>query len=232
MNTDKLLQSIDLKDSNYVKEKSKISCFDFHHRNKFYLIGSYSGKIYSMDYLSNKTIFSVDGKHKNGVNILKFLNRPENSLNFLSGGRRDNEIFLWDIRNITQPLFSFYRENQTNQKLNFVVDDNDNFLFVANNDGTVIVYDLKNFNTISYFYTGEIKGKDTKAVSCLDFNSKINCLVTANGSRDNNHNRFEKSLDADRINLESEEEGLNMHDHFDGGFKFWDFNSLNGIGEK
>ena len=230
---DKQIAKIEpIQEENYTKDPSKISCFDFNHRNNFYLVGSYSGKIYLIDYLTNRTIFTISEKHKKGVNNLKFFNKSENSLNFISGGRFDNEIFIWDSRNLSSPVYSLFRENQTHQKLNFVIDEGDNYIYVANNDGSILVYDLKNLSSVSYFYTNENMTNMREAVSCVDFDSNKNLLVTASGARQfENKNssvnkKDEKNFACDDFPyLELEEE--NSFDYnSEREFKIWDFSKL------
>ena len=67
--------------------------------------------------------------HEDGINSLIFL---KNGINFISGARKDNNVHLWDIRKTNKPLVTFYRNGQTNQKLDILVDKEENCLFIAN----------------------------------------------------------------------------------------------------
>lgn len=110
------------------KDKTLVSCFDFNHNLDFYLLGTYSKNIYLVDYRTDKTFASIQ-RHTGGINNLIIL---QNNNEFLSGGRKDNEVLLWDVRNLDEPVYSFYRNNPSSQKINFTIDDNDKYLFCAN----------------------------------------------------------------------------------------------------
>jgi 6-phosphogluconolactonase (cycloisomerase 2 family) len=49
-----------------------------------------------------------------------------------SGGRKDNFIRCWDVRNTQQTLYTLPRLCSTNQRLHFDVDYQDNFLVSGN----------------------------------------------------------------------------------------------------
>ena len=148
-----------------------VSCIDFNPLGDYYVLGTYNKDICLIDHKTDKP-FKVISKHKGGINSLIFLN----SINFVSGGRKDNEVLLWDSRMLDEPLYTFYRDNPTNQKIN-ICSKEDRLLFLSNYDGSVMIYDLKTFELISYFYTNEYK----ETVSSMDY--REGRLLTSTGRR-------------------------------------------------
>ena len=124
------IKKIELKNMKNREEKSLISCFDINLNNNFYALGTYSQKIFLIDSKNDKTIDELPIYHSNGVNKLLFLNnKPEQ---FLSGARKDNFIYLWDTRNLCEPIMSYNRINDTYQKLNFCLDKTEEILMCGN----------------------------------------------------------------------------------------------------
>jgi WD40 repeat protein len=157
--------------SKYQNVNGLVSCFDFNYLTDYYLLGTYSRSIYLVDYKTDKP-FKVINRHRGGINCLLFLN----SINFVSSARKDDEVMLWDSRKIDEPVYTFYRNNPTNQKINICSKDDD-LLFLSNYDGSLMVYDLKKFELVSYFYTNEYK----ETVSCMDYHEGR--LLTSTGRR-------------------------------------------------
>jgi WD40 repeat protein len=207
-------------------ESSPISCIDINQKNNYYISGSYSGKIYLIDKKSNQPFHIIQEKHPRGVNYVKFLKSGEN---FITGGRKDSEILLWDCRKLNSPIFSFYRKNETNQKLSICLDsgftETERYLYAANSDGTVIIYDLLNLSPISYYYANE----NFETVNSLDLinfqcnlggeKNYLKFLVTGTGTR--HYVLNEKSLE------ENVEEYKHEFDrYFKSSFRLWDISQL------
>jgi len=75
-----------------------------------------------------------------GVTQVKF--SPDGQFLF-TGGRKDNHILCWDIRNTSSPLYHLPRVVQTNQKVYFDIDPSGSYLITGSQDGIVLVYDIK-----------------------------------------------------------------------------------------
>jgi WD40 repeat protein len=158
------------------REKGSISAFEFHRFSPYYLLGTYSKKIFIMDYKTNCPIQELNFS-EGGVNNLKFFNNDNNY--FLSGGRMDNSILLFDMRNLASPVFNFYRNNQTNQRTNYSISSCDRYLFTGGMDGTCLIYDLISGKIISYFFTN----LEQESISSIDYNSELKLLITSFGCR-------------------------------------------------
>jgi len=104
-----------------------------------YAAGSYAGVtcIYACD--NGELIASLEG-HQNGVTHLCY--SPDGRLLF-TGGRKDNEILCWDVRNTNSVLARFSRVCSSNQRIYFDVDPlGGRFLITGSEDKRVICYDL------------------------------------------------------------------------------------------
>ncbi len=110
------------------EEKSWISCFSHNYKNDFYLLGTYSKKIFLMD-RTNDTPIDTINYHQGGVNNLITLS---DGMRFLSGGRKDDYIYLWDLRKTETPVSTFYRKNQSHQRNKFCIDKNEKYLILGN----------------------------------------------------------------------------------------------------
>ncbi len=122
------IEKFQLRNDKNAYEKSVYSCFEFNNNTQFYLCGTYSKKIFLVDNKTN-TPFDCLVYHENGINNMKF---TKNQLNFFSGARKDNYVNYWDLRNLRVPIASFYRDGDTNQKLDFELDKEEKYLFMAN----------------------------------------------------------------------------------------------------
>jgi WD40 repeat protein len=120
-----------LKNNKGKNEKTVYSSIELNNKNKnssFFIVGTYSSQIYLID-KRNNIPFDVLYGHQNGINKIKFL---KDEIHFISGSRKENYVNLWDIRNTKTPIKSFYRSGNTNQKLDFDLDTNEENLFIAN----------------------------------------------------------------------------------------------------
>jgi telomerase Cajal body protein 1 len=123
-----------------------------------------------------------------GVTQLMFSPSQDREMILYSASRRSNAILAWDLRmlsgdpdyqsNPVQGLASYETRNETNQRLEFEIGD-DNVLYVGGQDKCVRVYDI-----VSGKLTGKIEGLDDSAngVSFACVQGKA-FLAVATGSR-------------------------------------------------
>ncbi|XP_072179905.1 telomerase Cajal body protein 1-like [Diadema setosum] len=114
-----------------------ISCFAMAPELNLFAAGSYSKSVglYSAD--NSKLMCLLEG-HSGGVTHLQF--SPDRT-KLYSGGRKDNEILCWDVRNTGHVLFSALREVSTHQRIYFDLDGEGHYLVSGNQNGTVTVWD-------------------------------------------------------------------------------------------
>lgn len=122
------IEKFQLKNEKNSYEKSVYSCFAFNSNSQFYLTGTYSKKIFLVDNRTN-TPFDTLVYHLNGVNSLRIL---QNEINFISGARKDDNVHVWDLRNLKIPTASFWRNGDCNQKLDIELDKEEKHIFLAN----------------------------------------------------------------------------------------------------
>jgi len=82
--------------------------------------------------------------------------------NFLfSGGRRDNFIHCWDIRNTSRTIFKMARNCITNQKMFFDVHPSGQWLISGTQDGDSVVYELSTYGKLihqQHMHQGSLNG--------------------------------------------------------------------------
>jgi len=91
-------------------------------------------------------LYSKDGErlcvlrgHQGGVTQLTF---TKDGGTLITGGRKDNEIIAWDLRQPGQVLYTMSRVVDTNQTVAFTLSPCEKFLCSANTDGSVRVWPL------------------------------------------------------------------------------------------
>ncbi|XP_062557963.1 telomerase Cajal body protein 1 homolog [Armigeres subalbatus] len=117
------------------------------------IFGSWNRTITALSTNSHQTIpvgnNSREYSHNAGVTWLKFI--PRTNL-FASGGRKDNKLMLWDIRNLQKPFHVLERSCDTNQRMYFDASPFGEWLATGNTDGVVRVWNLREIDTIGKSY--------------------------------------------------------------------------------
>ncbi|PVU88515.1 hypothetical protein BB561_005816 [Smittium simulii] len=128
--------------------KGIISCIDFPHPlsalspNSF-LSATFSGNMALCDQRSGTishvwTMQNLTRKPK-GITNVSF--SPDGNFIF-AGTRQSNNIFCWDVRNLSTPISSFSRVGKTQQRVGFIVDNSQNYLICGNLDGSIWFHGL------------------------------------------------------------------------------------------
>jgi telomerase Cajal body protein 1 len=121
----------------FISQKSLISSISFNPLIiGMYAAGSYDKSIGLYDERTDKILNVLNG-HKGGVTQIQF---SISGWYLFSGGRKDDEIHCWDLRN-QSILFSMKRNVPTNQKVQF--DSNSKHLITGSSNGEVIAYELE-----------------------------------------------------------------------------------------
>ncbi|XP_058454881.1 telomerase Cajal body protein 1 homolog [Malaya genurostris] len=117
------------------------------------IFGSWSRSITALVTNTNQTIpvgnNSQECSHNAGVTLLTFI--PRTNL-FVSGGRKDRKLMMWDIRKLTQPYHVLDRICDTNQRIYFDSSPFGEWLITGNTDGTVRAWNLLQIETASRSY--------------------------------------------------------------------------------
>ncbi|CAI2372581.1 unnamed protein product [Moneuplotes crassus] len=69
----------------------------------------------------------------------------------LTAARNDNWVYLWDLRNDSQPVENYYRDAQTCQRMYFSFDQSTKRLLVGSKNGSVTLYDIHGRKVDSHF---------------------------------------------------------------------------------
>ncbi|XP_052255898.1 telomerase Cajal body protein 1-like isoform X7 [Dreissena polymorpha] len=102
-----------------------------------YAAGSYAKSIALYHEPMGEMVCMFEGQ-QGGVTQVKF--SPDGT-KLYSGGRKDNEILCWDMRQPGQILFTLNRLVTTNQRMYFDLTSNSRYIVSGSHDGTVIVWD-------------------------------------------------------------------------------------------
>lgn len=117
------------------------------------IFGSWSRTITALSTNSQQTIAvgnnSRECSHNAGVTWLKFI--PRTNL-FASGGRKDNKLILWDIRNLQKPFHVLERKCDTNQRMYFDASPFGEWIATGNTDGVVRVWNLREIDAVGRSY--------------------------------------------------------------------------------
>lgn len=111
-------------------------------------VGSWNTSIslYSIkDMGTYKSIGKMHG-HCGGVTHMKF---AQDGLKLVSGGRIDNNIYVWDMRNYRKPLNILSRVVTTNQRIYFDISPCGRYLVSGGTDGVVRVWDSNSIDWIN-----------------------------------------------------------------------------------
>ena len=139
--------------------RNLFSSFDFDCKYNFYVLGDYDKKnLYFFDYKTDKIINKF--KQEFSINQIKILEKKDNLI--LVGYRNNRYINLYDIRNLNKEIKQFEKNNLTSQKINFILNENEEYLFTGGFDGKIIKYNINTFEKIF-----EIQNND--CVSSLDY---------------------------------------------------------------
>ncbi|XP_015927710.2 telomerase Cajal body protein 1 [Parasteatoda tepidariorum] len=125
-----------------------ISCFAFSSANKnISAAGSYRRTIGIYSEPDGSLECILEGQ-KGGVTHLQF--SPDGNLLY-SGGRKDNEILCWDLRNLGEVLFCMKRYCTTNQRMYFDISRDGRYVVSGNTNGVISVWDTwKEANTETF----------------------------------------------------------------------------------
>lgn len=95
-----------------------------------------------------------------------------------TGGRKDDFIHCWDIRNTMQVVFSMDRPVTNNQRVSFSIDASERYLTSGIQDGKVRIYDLAQNGMITHEFQAH-----ADAVNAAALHPSGPFLLSASGQR-------------------------------------------------
>lgn len=104
--------------------------------------GSWNKSILLIDTRDCLTIDTLQG-HRGGVTFLKYSSNGEY---LLSGSRKDSNLLMWDMRNLSLPLYKFTRRVDTNQRIFFDISVGCQWLVSGDTRGIVHAWNLKDLD--------------------------------------------------------------------------------------
>ena len=168
-------------------QKGIISCIDFNPDcSGLYAVGSYDRSVWVYDDRSGKPVLSFNDAHRGGITQVKWC---PNGTTLVSGGRRDKEIVVWDIRGSTQgAVQTFQRDARTNQRFTFDISESGRYLVTGSSQRQVELHDLlvdNGDNGVEKNGRGEDKVKFPDAVNgvALGTSHAKGLLATCTGQR-------------------------------------------------
>lgn len=134
------------RDYNSVAIKSPASALACNLNGDTIAVGSWSSAItlYDTRELSSGSICQFE-KHRGGITYLRFLN-GKNLL--ISGGRKDNQMFLWDMRYLSEPVGGLSRNVNTNQRIYFDISRDESWIVSGDTTGIIHAWNLSDFSAI------------------------------------------------------------------------------------
>lgn len=131
------------RDYDVINTKQPVSCLATNYYESSVLAaGSWNKTISIIDTRDFLTIDTLQG-HKGGVTFLKY---SPNGEQLVSGSRKDSNLLLWDMRNLSLPLYKFTRRVDNNQKIYFDISSGGTWLASGDTRGLVHLWNLRDLN--------------------------------------------------------------------------------------
>lgn len=164
------------RDYNSISIKSPASALAVNPTDNTISVGSWTGSISLIDARnSNAENIGQSVMHKGGITYLKFLPR-RNQL--LSGARKDGHLFIWDLRQLNEPILELKRTVHTNQRIYFDVNADENWIVSGDTMGIMHAWNINDFSIIE-----ELTVKITTILhKLMEFKIKIKNFLTASSA--------------------------------------------------
>lgn len=131
------------RDYDTINLKQPISCLATNYYEcNILAAGSWNKTVSLIDTRDYLIIDTLQG-HKGGVTFLKY---SVNGEQLISGSRKDANLLLWDMRNLSLPLYKFTRRVDNNQKIYFDISSGGSWLASGDTRGLVHIWSLKDLN--------------------------------------------------------------------------------------
>lgn len=122
-------------------------------------------------------------KHRGGITYLRFMNSKGL---LISGARKDSEVLVWDMRDVTEPIGRLQRTVNTNQRIYFDISRDERWLISGDTSGCIRTWNFSNMNNIEeetvrfihrkmVIYYCEKDSKSTIAFGIFQYNLHHDC---------------------------------------------------------
>ena len=191
-----------------------------------YALGSYSRSlgVYLMDERS-QLLCILEGQ-KGGLTHLKFT--PDGT-KLIAGGRKDNDLLVWDMRQPGELYAVLNRTVETNQRIYFDVDSKGKYVMTGNTNGSVTAWDLTNTSPNDedkvIAPVTEIKNLHQDAINGCSIHPWLPMISTSSGQRHIQCPMLidEEDDDNNEENKIDEEENIKIEN----SLKVWSFQAIN-----
>lgn len=135
--------SVPGRDYDTISTKQPISCLATnYYESNVLAAGSWNKTISLIDTRDFLTIDVLHG-HKGGVTFLKYSAKGDY---LVSGARMDSNLLLWDMRNLSLPLYKFTRQVDNNQRIYFDISIGGTWLSSGDTRGLIHLWNLHDLN--------------------------------------------------------------------------------------
>lgn len=83
--------------------------------------------------------------HRGGITQIRFL--PQRNF-LISGARKDNQLLIWDLRNLNEPIKRLNRTVKTNQRIYFDVSSDEKWIVSGDTDGLIRSWNIENESNV------------------------------------------------------------------------------------
>ncbi|XP_055612861.1 telomerase Cajal body protein 1 homolog [Uranotaenia lowii] len=186
------------------------------------LFGSWSRTITALITDSKETIqvgnSSRGQGHGAGITWLKFI--PRTNL-FVSGGRKDSKLIIWDIRDLTKPYHVLQRTCDTNQRIYFDSSPYGEWIISGNTDGIVRAWNLLDIDEDRKSYRQHAFPLHRDCCNGVSFHPSKPVIATTSGQ-----------FHAEKINDDDELEISFINEQENSLTLWWIGKSTNGLSEE
>ncbi|TPX69305.1 hypothetical protein SpCBS45565_g02562 [Spizellomyces sp. 'palustris'] len=156
-------------------QKGLISSIAFNpDRSGMYAAGSFSKNVGLYDERNDELLHLMKLGDGGGITQVQF---SMDGCYLFTASRKSDEIQCWDIRNTGEIIARYQRKGDTNQRINFDLDPSGRYLSTGDQDGHILIYDLKAHELVK-----EFEGhRDT--VSAAGFHPSLPLLASCSGQR-------------------------------------------------
>ncbi|KAG5682830.1 hypothetical protein PVAND_012154 [Polypedilum vanderplanki] len=190
--------SVPGRDYDMINLKKPVSCIAANYYYNEIAAGSWNKTITLIDSRDYLVTDELNG-HKQGVTFLKYSTNGEY---LISGSRKDSNLLMWDMRNRSLPLYKFSRRVDTNQRVQFDISYNSNWLVSGDTNGIVHVWGLNDLDENAFPKENQYQLHED-ACTGVSLHNYLPILATSSGQF-----KFDNNIDDDDGQISTEPEKI------------------------